>query len=332
MLRVVTDARQRHLVRSPAAFDPDSVDVVGTSPSLGRAHHDHRPTGALGAAAVARPLLDGADLVERSVERLGHRVVDALRVVARDEPRRVPVALHQRAQLVLRDPREHRRVGDLVAVEVQHRQYGTVAGRVEELVRVPARRERTGLRLAVADHTADDQARVVERRAVPVRERVPQFPTLVDRAGGLRRDVARDAAGERELAEQPAHALGVLPDRRIPLGIGALQPCVGHESRAAMAGAGHVEHLQPALPDRPVAVRIDEIEPRRRPPVPEQPRLHVLEAQRLAQQRVVEQVDLTDREVVRRTPVGVQRLALAGGKVGRRGGGHALGVPSCDRR
>jgi hypothetical protein len=39
--------------------------------------------------------------------------------------------------------------------------------------------------------------------------------------------------------------------------------------------------------------------------MPEQARLDVLRPERLAEQRVVEEVDLADREVVRRPPVGV---------------------------
>jgi hypothetical protein len=55
--------------------------------------------------------------------------------------------------------------------------------------------------------------------------------------------------------------------------------------------------------------------------VTEQPGLDVLDRQRLAQQRVVEQVDLADREVVGGTPVRVQKLqfALRERTLGRRG-------------
>ena len=61
-------------------------------------------------------------------------------------------------------------------------------------------RQRAGLGLAVADDAGDDQVRVVEGRAVGVRQRVAELAALVDRAGRLGRDVAGDAAGERELA------------------------------------------------------------------------------------------------------------------------------------
>ena len=67
---------------------------------------------------------------------------------------------------------------------------------------MPARRERPGLGLAVADDAADEQVRVVEGGAVGVRERVAELAALVDRARRLGRGVARDPARERELPEQ----------------------------------------------------------------------------------------------------------------------------------
>ena len=71
---------------------------------------------------------------------------------------------------------------------------------------MPARGQRTGLGFAVADHARDEQIRIVERRAVRVHERVAELAALVDRARRLGRGVARDPAGERELAEERAHA------------------------------------------------------------------------------------------------------------------------------
>jgi hypothetical protein len=64
------------------------------------------------------------------------------------------------------------------------------------------------------------------------------------------------------------------------------------------------------LPDQASGVRPDQVQPRCGAPVPEQPRLHVLGEERLAQQGVVKQVDLPDGEVVRRTPPRMQLLEL----------------------
>src|SRR5262249_43338212 len=80
-------------------------------------------------------------------------------------------------------------VGDLVAVEVEDRQDAAVAGRVDELVAVPAGRQRPRLGLAVANHAGDDQVGVVERRPERVAEGVAQLAALVEAAGRLRRDV-----------------------------------------------------------------------------------------------------------------------------------------------
>ena len=134
---------ERHLVRAPGALDLDAVDLAGPGPALRRAQHDHRPARPRRSRRLAR----GAAWIARiSSSAPSSAAANAWcivgRVVARHEARRVAVALEQRAQLVLGDPREHRRVGDLVAVEVQDRQHRAVAPRVEELVRVPARRER----------------------------------------------------------------------------------------------------------------------------------------------------------------------------------------------
>src|SRR6185436_12046721 len=55
-----------------------------------------------------------------------------------------------------------------------------------------------------------------------------------------------------------------------------------------------------------------EVQPGRRAPVAEQARLDVLDRQRLAQQRIVEQINLTDRQVVGGAPVGFQPREIVG--------------------
>src|SRR5262249_18611524 len=57
-------------------------------------------------------------------------------------------------------------------------------------------------------------------------------------------------------------------------------------------------------------MRVDEIEPRRRAPMAEQARLHMLEPQLLLEQRIGEEIDLADREVIGGTPIGVDRRDL----------------------
>jgi len=60
-------------------------------------------------------------------------------------------------QLVVLDTGENGRVADLIAVEVQDRQHGAVADRIEELVGLPRGRERARFSFAVADDTRDHE-------------------------------------------------------------------------------------------------------------------------------------------------------------------------------
>src|SRR5262245_27354930 len=96
---------------------------------------------------------------------------------------------------------ENAGIGNLVAIEVENRENHPVGNGIEKFVRMPACRQWAGLRFAIADDTSYNKIRIVEGCSVGMRERVAKFAALVDRAGRLRRHVARDAARERELSE-----------------------------------------------------------------------------------------------------------------------------------
>ena len=59
-------------------------------------------------------------------------------------------------------------------------------------------------------------------------------------------------------------------------------------------------------------MRVQKVESGCRAEVTEEPRLDVLRRERLAQERIVEQVDLADGEVVGRAPVRVEQAQLFG--------------------
>ena len=81
-------------------------------------------------AALARGSLNRIDAVERLVQRRGEPLVHSRRFLAveaaGDEQRLPAVAAKERSELVFGDPREHRRVRDLVAVEMQDRKHRAV--------------------------------------------------------------------------------------------------------------------------------------------------------------------------------------------------------------
>jgi hypothetical protein len=73
-----------------------------------------------------------------------------------------------------------------------------------------------------------------------------------------------------------------------------------------VARSGDEDRVDVVGADDAVEVRVDEVQAGRGTPVAQQPRLDVLDAQRLAQERVVEQVDLADGQVVGGAPPRVQ--------------------------
>ncbi len=70
-------------------------------------------------------------------------------------------------------------------------------------------------------------------------------------------------------------------------------------------GTGDVDDVRIMLFDKAVQMNVDEVLPRRRSPVPEQPWLDLFRFERLSQQRVFKEVDLADAQIIRRAPVAV---------------------------
>src|ERR1700677_3922595 len=100
---------------------------------------------------------------------------------------------------------------------------------------------------------------IIEHGSESMAEGVTQLAAFVNGPWRGRRNMARNAAGKRELREQLFHALFVLRDVRINLAPGAFEVNIAYNRRAAMTGAGHIEHIQVIFLDNPVQMHIDEI-------------------------------------------------------------------------
>jgi len=310
-------SRQRDLVCPVGALDLHAVHLARAGPALRCAQHDRRPARPQVLAAAARRGLDLPDPVVRRPQCRLEVAEHLPGVVAGDEDRGPPLAGQVAGHLVVTGPAPHRRAVDLVPVEVQHGEDGAVAAGVEEGRDLPRARQRSGLGLPVADDAGDQQVGGVEGGAGGVHQRVAELAALVDAAGGLHADVTGDAAGCGELAEQLQHPLGVRAHRRVDLAVRALQVGAGHQRRPAVPGAGDVDARCPGALDQPVQLHVQRRQPRAGAPVAEQPRLHVTVLQRPAQQRVVPQVDLADRQVVGRCPPPQVQFQVVGGVVSR---------------
>ena len=185
---------------------------------------------------------------------------------------------------------------------------------------MPRRRQRPGLGLAVADYAGHQQSRIVEGCTERMREGIAELAPLIDGARQIRSAMARNPAWKGKLFEQARHSLGVLTHIRITLAVTAFEIRIGGQRRTAVTGTNDCEYVQLARDDDPVQMGVHEVDAGRRAPVSEQARFDVFQPQRLAQQRIVEQIDLTCREEVRRAPPGMNVLQLGG----REGPGRLL--------
>src|SRR5215467_7830568 len=141
---------------------------------------------------------------------------------------------------------------------------------------MPACRQRSSFRLAIADDAGNDQIGIVESCSVGVRDGIAEFAAFVYRTRRLRRHVARDAAGERELGAQALQALFVARDVRINLTVGSLEIGIRDEAGPAKPRAGNVDHVEGVLLDHPCQVNVDEIDTWCGSPRTQKPRLDVI--------------------------------------------------------
>ncbi len=192
----------RHLMGPERSLHGEAVDKLGSGPPFRCAQDDRRPARPQRLRAAPRRRLDLADPVIAGVERMRELLMHLVGVVTTDEVDFVAVRVEETPHVGLGCATEHRGSADLVSVELQDRQHGAVAARVEEAHAFPRALEGTGLSLAVADDAGRDQVRIVKYSAERMDERVAELATLVDRSGRRGADVARDAARSRELTHE----------------------------------------------------------------------------------------------------------------------------------
>src|SRR5581483_9161316 len=97
--------------------------------------------------------------------------------------------------------------------------------------------------------------------------RISQLAALVNGTGRFRCDVTGDSAGKRKLLEQLPHALFVLLDVGVKLGVRPFEVSVGYQAGTAMSGTGDVDHVQAVALDQAVYVNINKIQARCRAPM-----------------------------------------------------------------
>ena len=119
-----------------------------------------------------------------------------------------------------------------------------------------------------------------------------------------------NAAGKRKLLEEFLNSFGVLSDICVDFRIRAFKIGIGDQSRTSMPRSGDIENIQVTQFDNAVQVRVQKIQAGSRSPVSQKTGLYMVGCERLYQESVSQKINLSDREIVRRTPVGMNRFSL----------------------
>src|SRR5260370_38520280 len=128
------------------------------------------------------------NFLDNRVERVCHKLVHALRLMALHKIRFVTIPREKLSQLGISQAAEYGWVGDFVAVQVQDRKNGAVANGIQDLVRMPTGREWTRLGFTVTNHAANQEAWVIKGGSACLSNRVSQFTACMNRARRLRGD------------------------------------------------------------------------------------------------------------------------------------------------
>src|SRR5580658_2978908 len=123
--------------------------------------------------------------------------------------------------------------------------------------------------------------------------------------------MAGNAARKGELPEEFSQPIRIAADIGINLGIRPLKICIRHHSRTAMSWPAHKDHVEITRFDDAVKMGVDKVKPRSGAPVTEEAWLDVIWPQRFPQQRIVQQIDLPDREEIGGSPVAIEQLKVS---------------------
>src|SRR5687768_4159041 len=108
-----------HLVRAECALDRQAIYFLRTSPALGGAQNYQGPARSAGEAVGARLPLDLLYPLVADVEGRRELLVNTRGIVAFHSMYFVAKTLEQRAHVVVVGASQHRRVSDLISVEMQ---------------------------------------------------------------------------------------------------------------------------------------------------------------------------------------------------------------------
>ena len=123
---------------------------------------------------------------------------------------------------------------------------------------MPRRSERTGLGFSVTDHHRYQQVGIVESRAEGMRHAVAEFAALMNGTRRLRRAMAADAAGKREVMEEALQARQILAFLWIDLAVRAFQIDGSEDAWRPVTGSCQEDRIHVVPANEAIHVDVDE--------------------------------------------------------------------------
>src|SRR5207245_9522081 len=124
----------RHLMRAPSALYRLSVDRFRSRPTLRTAQDHHWPGWQAQIAAIPSLVSNRSNFVHYGVQSSGHELMHRFWLMSLDKIGLPAVTGEEMSKLLVIHPAKHSRICDLVPVEMQDGQHGTVTCRIEKLV------------------------------------------------------------------------------------------------------------------------------------------------------------------------------------------------------
>jgi hypothetical protein len=172
-----------------------------------------------------------------------HCLVHALHITSLNKVWGPAIPEEELLELLVTDSCEDGRIVDLVSVEVEYWEDGTISDRIEEFGAVPTSSKRTRLSLSISNHCQRDQIGVIKDRSEGVRNRVTKLSSLVNATWGLGSRVTTNSTGERKLLEEPLQAFLVFCYVGIYLRVGPFEVGLRDDCWGSMAGARNEEGI-----------------------------------------------------------------------------------------
>src|SRR5712671_3810364 len=252
---------------APCVFHRLSIDNFWSGPTLRTAQDQHRPCVQDRVSMTSSLVLNGLNFIHYCIQSSSHELMHRLWFVPLDKIRLPAVAREELGEFLVIHPAKQGRICDLVTIEMENGQHGTVTCRIQKFIAMPARGQWSRFRFAVSHHAACKQVWVIEHRAASVHDRITQFSTLVDGPRRFGCCMARNSSGKGKLLEQPLYALFILRDVGIKLAIGAFQVCIRDHSGSAVAGTSNIDDIQVVFLNQAIEMDVDEVQTWRGSPV-----------------------------------------------------------------